>query len=326
MAQSSNHPKTTTDKVPANIGAIQETLLIPLYGRYRVSKKAPKVFCDDEALRMVPLIDYDFAKFDKATGSINGSVFRTLHYDDLVKQFIDANPKGSVIEIGSGLNNRFKRLDNGTIHWLDMDLPDVMMFKARLEHAVKEDDNNKHDNGVYGEAEWEGDLRYQSIAADISKPKSWQEAVKALPKPWCFVSEAAIIYLDNDAAKSTLASMSELVSSTHTGDLAAKAQLIMDTCATDMVENQHRHDAMKLMPKASWFRFKCDNPKQVAQFGDFKLLRQDGFLDLDASVFKPLSKPMYVICRYFPFLIRQKMSWYQMCVYQVGARTAGVCR
>jgi NADPH-dependent ferric siderophore reductase len=36
------------------------------------------------------------------------------------------HPAGTVVEVGAGLNTRFERLDNGTIHWVDLDLPDTM--------------------------------------------------------------------------------------------------------------------------------------------------------------------------------------------------------
>lgn len=304
---------TTTQKITANIGAIQKTLLIPLYARYLISKKKPQTFYDAEALQMVPLIDYDFTKFDKAIGSMNGSVVRTLHYDKLVQNFIKNNPEGSIIEMGSGLNNRFKRLDNGQIHWLDFDLADVMAFKAKLDAALQ-----KNTAQPQPQLEQPNPTRYQSIAANIAKPETWQTYVNQLPKPWCFVSEAAIIYLDNPKVKTILAGLSDMVKNSHTGVLAGKARLIMDTCAEGMVNNQNKHDTLRHMPKASWIRYCCNNPETVETYGEFKLLSAEDFLDLDVSSFKAFSLPWYIMCRYFSCLIRKPMSWYKMCVYQIG--------
>jgi O-methyltransferase involved in polyketide biosynthesis len=34
-----------------------------------------------------------------------------------------------MVELGTGLNTRFERLDNGRVHWFDLDLPDVMALR-----------------------------------------------------------------------------------------------------------------------------------------------------------------------------------------------------
>jgi O-methyltransferase involved in polyketide biosynthesis len=58
------------------LGPVQETLLIPLYGRAVETRKNRSVLRDPKALEMVDAIDYDFAKFDGGP-SLLGSVLRT---------------------------------------------------------------------------------------------------------------------------------------------------------------------------------------------------------------------------------------------------------
>lgn len=41
---------------------------------------------------------------------------------------MDAHPEGLVVNLGAGLDTRFYRLDNGTITWIDIDLPEVVAF------------------------------------------------------------------------------------------------------------------------------------------------------------------------------------------------------
>jgi O-methyltransferase involved in polyketide biosynthesis len=41
---------------------------------------------------------------------------------------VDAHPEGLVVNLGAGLDTRFYRLDNGTITWIDIDLPEVVAF------------------------------------------------------------------------------------------------------------------------------------------------------------------------------------------------------
>ena len=49
---------------------VQETLLIPLYGRKLCSERFPALFTDDSAARLMAKIDYDFSALEKRSDSI----------------------------------------------------------------------------------------------------------------------------------------------------------------------------------------------------------------------------------------------------------------
>jgi O-methyltransferase involved in polyketide biosynthesis len=53
-------------------------------------------------------------------------------FDVLVADFLRDHPEGTVVEIGCGLNTRFERLDNGRVHWFDLDLPDSIELRQRF--------------------------------------------------------------------------------------------------------------------------------------------------------------------------------------------------
>jgi O-methyltransferase involved in polyketide biosynthesis len=46
---------------------------------------------------------------------------------------VGAHPHGLVVNLGVGLDTRFYRLDNGTIAWIDIDLPEVVAFRQKLQ-------------------------------------------------------------------------------------------------------------------------------------------------------------------------------------------------
>ncbi|MCT6781896.1 MULTISPECIES: hypothetical protein [Streptomyces] len=96
----------------ANLGSVQVTLLIPLYGRAVETRKKHAILRDAKADEMVAEIDYDFARFDNLP-SLIGTVLRTALFDRWVHDFLAESPAGTVIEIGTGLNTRFERSDNG---------------------------------------------------------------------------------------------------------------------------------------------------------------------------------------------------------------------
>ena len=49
-------------KYPIQKNTVQETLVIPLYGRKMCSEKYPGLFRDENALRLMEQIDYDFSE------------------------------------------------------------------------------------------------------------------------------------------------------------------------------------------------------------------------------------------------------------------------
>ncbi|HEY1547357.1 MAG TPA: class I SAM-dependent methyltransferase [Kofleriaceae bacterium] len=112
---------TTTKLDVGDLRGVAETLMIPL--AYR-----------DDALsrRFRDAIDYDWHKFPN-TGLAHASIMaRTQILDQLVGAFAAEHPAGLVVNMGAGLDTRFHRLDNGAIRWLEVDLPEVIAFRAKL--------------------------------------------------------------------------------------------------------------------------------------------------------------------------------------------------
>jgi O-methyltransferase involved in polyketide biosynthesis len=101
------------DRHQARLGAVQETLFIPLAGRARETRKKRPVLRDPKAAEMVASIDYDAAKYGRGAGGLV-TVLRSAIFDSWVRAFLDAHPAGTVVEIGTGLNTRFERVDNGS--------------------------------------------------------------------------------------------------------------------------------------------------------------------------------------------------------------------
>ena len=49
---------------------VQETLVIPLYGRKMCSEQHPRLFRDETAIRLMDQIDYDFSVLAEKSGSV----------------------------------------------------------------------------------------------------------------------------------------------------------------------------------------------------------------------------------------------------------------
>jgi O-methyltransferase involved in polyketide biosynthesis len=59
-------------------------------------------------------------------------MLRAKQFDDKIKVYITNHPRASVVNIGAGLDTTFYRVDNGIIHWYDLDLPAVIDVRKQL--------------------------------------------------------------------------------------------------------------------------------------------------------------------------------------------------
>src|SRR5712691_5739006 len=108
-----------TDGEQARLGAVQETLFIPLAARARAAQRRRPVLRDPKAVEIAGSVEID-AKYGRGSGGWV-TVPRTVLLDAWVRNFLVRNPAATVVEIGSGLNSRFEQVDNGQVHWIDLD-------------------------------------------------------------------------------------------------------------------------------------------------------------------------------------------------------------
>ena len=115
----------------AGLKGVSETLLTTLYLRSLETKRQDGIIKDDHSVEIVKRINYNFAEnnsqFSQAIIAI-----RTEIIDELVKNFINQNPDATIVNLGTGLCTRFFRVDNGSINWFCIDLPEVKLVWDNL--------------------------------------------------------------------------------------------------------------------------------------------------------------------------------------------------
>ena len=116
-------------KEPVRLSGVSETLLIPLWARAVETRRTDAIIRDPIALEIFENLDYDFSRFDGAWMTQTGIAVRTKILDAGTEIFIRRHPRAVVINLGAGLSTRFSRLDNGSIHWVEVDLPDVIALR-----------------------------------------------------------------------------------------------------------------------------------------------------------------------------------------------------
>ena len=104
---------TSVDQIQPDLGEVQETLLIPLYYRACETLREDAIIRDEDAVRIIDEIDYDFSCFDEAKYVYLDCVIRSEIFDERVERFISNNPNGAILNLGAGLDARFQRVDNG---------------------------------------------------------------------------------------------------------------------------------------------------------------------------------------------------------------------
>jgi O-methyltransferase involved in polyketide biosynthesis len=121
------------------LGKVQQTLLLPLWGRAKESQKTNPLLVDTAAIRLIDRIDYDFSTMEKGLDEISqlGWIFRCINIDRTIEHFLERHPNATVVNIGCGLDTTFERVDNGALRWYDLDLPDVIDLRIKLIPAIE---------------------------------------------------------------------------------------------------------------------------------------------------------------------------------------------
>ncbi|MEM6926916.1 MAG: class I SAM-dependent methyltransferase [Myxococcota bacterium] len=265
--------------VAVELGPTQTTLLVPLLGRAVETRKRRGLVHDPKAVEIVEALDFDFAQW---TGkpSLMGASLRTAMFDEDVQAFLDEHPEGTVVEIGAGLNTRYERLDNGRARWFELDLPDSMALRQQFFE----------------------DTERRTMIAGSALDTDWHDRVAETGGPWCFVSEAVLIYLDGPDVERVVRSL---------GTQFSGSWLVIDTTARAMVEGQDRHDVMKTLPRESWFRWICDDPAALEAWGT-KLERSRTFADAGPEIVARLPWYYRAMLWLAPGLLRRRVDGYRL--------------
>lgn len=135
------------EKIHIQKNSVQETLIIPLYGRMKSAALYPDICANPAAERLIQRLDYDFSKHDKAAES----VFYRFGYLEAAKRCADMIieiddylkdcPRASVVNLGYGLDETPKQCDNGSCAFYNVDLPDVIAARNAMLPAGERETN-----------------------------------------------------------------------------------------------------------------------------------------------------------------------------------------
>lgn len=145
-------------KLKVNLSGLARTSIAPLYARAKMSKEHGSIFNDSKAVELIERMDSDLNSINKVGINYFDFIFvaRAFQFDKEARAYIKEHPHASVVNLGAGLDTGFYRIDNGTIHWYDLDLPDIIDIRKQL---LPETDRNTYIAKSFLEPSWCQDIK-----------------------------------------------------------------------------------------------------------------------------------------------------------------------
>jgi O-methyltransferase involved in polyketide biosynthesis len=118
------------DGVVPGLADVPETMLWALHNRACEARRRGGVLVDPDSVRIHAAIDYDFARhFGRPMGSLAA---RAAAIDRALRHWLERHPDGCVVSLGEGPETQVRRVDNGRLRWLSVDLPDAIRLRERF--------------------------------------------------------------------------------------------------------------------------------------------------------------------------------------------------
>ena len=235
-----------SDEGHVELGEVSETLMIPLWCRAVETQRRRALLRDPKAQKIVSELDYDFdGRFAGLRDLAFRACLRTVMIDRWVQEFLRSHPDGAVVEIGTGLNTRFERIDNGTLRWFDVDLPDSLALRRRF---FADTPRRTMIEGAFGEGDWLEEI------ADLLA----QGPEDRTNRPILFVSEAVLMYLPEPTVRRGF----ELIGRRFPG-----SEFVFDTLARSALGERRM---MKTWEAP--FVWGCDDPREIEGWAQHRSL------------------------------------------------------
>jgi O-methyltransferase involved in polyketide biosynthesis len=169
-------PSHNIAKVACQLEGVSETMLWTLYDRACEARRADSVLVDPDSVRICDAIDYDFAgSFGEPVGSFAA---RAAKIDQILKAWLERHPDGLIVSLGEGLETQARRVDNGRMRWLTVDLPAAIELRQQFLPSSE---------------------RFRHVAASVFEP-AWIDAMESSSDVFIVV-QGLFMYLEPGAVR-----------------------------------------------------------------------------------------------------------------------------
>lgn len=231
-------------RVKVRLTPEQETLLITLYAKAQPDNP---LFFDPTARDILNRVDYDFSRLHVPYKTIVLVCQRAKKLDAVTRDFLAEHPGGVVLQLGCGLDSRFWRVDDGQVHWYDLDMPPVVDLRHQF----------------FTETE-----RYHMIASSVTE-LAWMDKVASGGQPVLVVAEGLLMYLSE-------ADVRRLVLRLH--ETFPGCRLIADVFSRLTARSATNHPSLK--NTGATLGWGMDDPHEMEAWApDLRLLEEWYFTD-----------------------------------------------
>lgn len=225
------------------LGDVQTTALIPLAIKANETRRANARIKDEKAVEIIDALGIDTTPYDKFM-SHEGVIARTIMLDRQLAGLLQQHPDAAVVNLGAGFDARFYRVDNGSLLWFDVDLPDSIAARKKAFAAHE---------------------RVTMVAGSVLE-RAWTEAIPKARYP-ILLAEGLFMYLTMEEIRTML---SVIKAAFPHGTLIAEQNNPM------MVKQQKHHDTVKHTNAV--FKSGTKSGQEIAALCDgFRLVEEHSF-------------------------------------------------
>ncbi len=213
---------------------VQQTLLIPLYGKAMESQKDSPILVDKKAAEIVSKIDYNFSllKIPKKTNLL--MCLRARLIDQFVKSFLKGNSECVALHLGCGLDSRYDRIGNNEVTWYDVDFKEVMDIRELF----------------YAETD-----KYHLISSSVTED-NWFQKVPRGKRHYIVVAEGLLMYLKEEDIKKVIRALKDWLGS---------FTLIFDAFSIYAAKKVGKHPSIK--KTGAVIQWGIDDPVELTKWG-----------------------------------------------------------
>ncbi len=229
------------------LSPISRTLLVPLACRARESSRPDALMWDKCAEELIEQIEGGL-KCLKGISDLDQTftILRARQFDRYAEEHLTANPEGLVVELGCGLDTRFDRLNTGQVHWMGVDLPEVIEIRRHLLP----------------------DRECAFTLACSMFDLSWLDVVGKLHRPPIFLAEGVLPYFAESDIRHLALGLQKRF---------PQSQFVFDVLTSFSVKLHNRTSGV-LRETGARLLWSVDDPRQLERWG-MHLLEQWGYFD-----------------------------------------------
>ena len=182
------------NKIKIEKNSVQETLVLPLFGKAWATRNYPDIFKDQDAQRIMNQVDYDFSLMEQAASGVKGKIAslaaatRQAALVWEVGDYLRDHPKALVVNLGCGLDTAGHQADNKSCRFVNIDFPNVIALREQLIPSTE---------------------RERNIDSDLND-LAWFDKIGFRPEDGAvFIASGVFLYFKKEDVKTLLCAMAE---------------------------------------------------------------------------------------------------------------------